>query len=124
MRIVLPVALVALVLAGCMSSGTEVSDGAISQFVRGRTTETEVVQKLGEPNSRERNASGQMVDTYLYTSVAANAQSFIPIVGGLIASSDMKMKTVRFTFSAQGVLLDWSSSSTKQEMHNGLLNQQ
>lgn len=113
-----------LLLAGCMSSGTEISDEEIGQFVKGRTTEAEVISRLGEPSSRDRSSNGERVDMYVYSKVAADAHSFVPIVGGLFASSETQTQIVRFVFSKSGVLLDWTVSDSHTKMKNGLLNQQ
>jgi outer membrane protein assembly factor BamE (lipoprotein component of BamABCDE complex) len=113
----------ALVLAGCMSSGTNIADSQLDQLVRGKTTEAEVIAKLGPPTMRDRDASGEHVLTYSYSHIAPSAQSFIPIVGGLIATMDMKGKMVRLTFTPVGVLKDWTSTENDMSSNNGLLNQ-
>lgn len=113
----------ALLLAGCMSSGTEVSDQQINQFVRGKTTEAEVIATLGQPDQSERSSDGERADMYIYTKSRANAQSFIPLIGPFIASMDMKSKIVRFTFYKNGVLKDWTSSGSATTMNEGYANQ-
>src|ERR1700740_1236710 len=95
-------------LAGCMSSGTEVSDAQIDQFVKGKTTEAEVIAKLGPPETSQRTADGERMDMYSYANVAPRAESFIPFFGMFFAKTDMKSKLVIFTFSKNGVLKDWS----------------
>jgi hypothetical protein len=114
---------VSLALAGCVSSGKEISDSQLNQFVRGRTTEADVVAVLGQPNFTDRSATGQFTDTYEYMKAGPEAQTYIPIVGAFIASSDMKTQAVRFVFSAKGVLLDWSISTSNQHLNNGYFNQ-
>lgn len=113
----------AICLSGCMSSGTQVSDEQIDQFVKGKTTEAEVTSKLGPPDMTQRSSNGERTDMYMYTKVAANAQSFIPLIGGFIASTDTKTKMVSFSFTRNGVLSDWSTSGGNSTINSGLLNQ-
>jgi outer membrane protein assembly factor BamE (lipoprotein component of BamABCDE complex) len=114
---------IALALSGCMLSGTNVSDAQIDQFVRGKTTQDEVVAKLGPPTSRNRAASGETTLMYSYTKMSPTAATFIPLVGGLFAGVDMKGKLVSFTFTKAGVLKDWTASENDMSSNNGLLNQ-
>ena len=113
----------ATVLAGCMSSGTDVSDEQISQFVRGKTTESEVIARLGPPTMTQRSADGDLTDTYQYNKMALKAQSFIPLIGGFISASDTKTRMVMFTYSRKGILTNWTSSGGESTLNNGLLNQ-
>jgi hypothetical protein len=111
-------------LSGCASSsGTPVSDDQISQFVRGRTTEREIIARIGPPTSIERSAHGDQIDTYTYTKVGTSLQTYIPLVGDLVGQADTKTKIVRLTFSHDGVLSDWSVSDSNATINSGLLNQ-
>lgn len=116
-------ALLALALTGCMSAGTKVSDEQISKFVKGKTTEREVIAALGPPDFTDRSSDGRRADSYNYAKVAPSAQSYIPIIGGFIASSSMESRLVHFTFTAGGILEDWSASGMNQDVRNGFANQ-
>ena len=110
-------------LASCMSSGTNVSDDQIGKFVKGKTTETEVIAALGQPDSIRRMSDGEHTDNYQYMKASASAQSFIPLIGVLVSSTDTKTKFVSFKFSKANILLDWESSSSASTIGTGPLSQ-
>lgn len=115
--------LLLLSLAGCVSSGTHVTEAQAGQFVKGKTTEAEVIAALGPPDSTTRNDDGSRVDSYTYFKAAANAASFIPYVDLLAGGTKGSYSTVAFTFDARGVLKGWTSTSGKSDTNTGLLNQ-
>jgi YD repeat-containing protein len=112
-----------LALGGCVSSGTQVTEDQANQFVRGRTTEAEVVAALGQPDSTTRSEDGSRIDAYTYVKASANAASFIPYVNILAGGSTAKYTTVAFTFDPNGRLKGWTSTSGKSDVNTGLLNQ-
>lgn len=118
-----PALAAALLLSGCMSSGTNVSDAQVDQFVKGKTSRAEVIASLGPPTSRARAANGDETLTYSYMNFSPQAQSFIPLVGGFIAKTNMRSRMVTFKFAPNGVLEDWSSTDNDMSTNNGLLNQ-
>ena len=113
----------ALLLAGCVSTGTQVTEEQAGKFKKGVTTEAEVVAALGPPNATTRNDDGSRVDSYTYMKASANAVDFIPYVGLLAGGSTGKYTTVAFSFDSAGVLKGYTSSSGTQEVNTGLLNQ-
>ena len=114
---------VAVSLAGCISSGTEVTATQASQFKVGATTEQQVIAALGQPEQTATNTDGTKVDTYLHTSAHATAATYVPIVGLFAGGAKGTTRSVTFTFNAKGVLKSESSSSSQENVHTGLLNQ-
>jgi outer membrane protein assembly factor BamE (lipoprotein component of BamABCDE complex) len=112
-----------LLLAGCVSSGTQVTEQQAAQFQKGVTTEAQVTAKLGAPDSTTRNDDGSRIDSYTYISASANAVDFIPYVGLLAGGSTGKYTTVAFIFDSAGVLKGYTSTSGKSDVNTGLLNQ-
>ena len=114
---------VAVSLAVCVSSGTEVTATQASQFKVGTTTEQQVIAALGAPEQTTTNTDGTKVDTYLHTSAHATAATYVPIVGLFAGGAKGTTRSVTFTFNAKGVLKSESSSSSQENVHTGLLNQ-
>lgn len=106
-----------ILLAGCMSAGTAVDQTKVSGFQRGKTTYSEVVAALGQPNADTIIQDGSRVIVYTHTQAAACPQSFIPIVGPLVAKADATSDNYTFTFDPSGVLV--SSGSTHTQATSG-----
>jgi len=106
-----------------MSSGTKVTEQQAAQFEKGKSTEAEVIAKLGPPTSSSRGPDGAKADVYMYTKSQARAASFIPVVGLMAGGADASMTAVIFHFRPDGLLEDWASNITNTGVDTGLLNQ-
>lgn len=113
----------ALALAGCMSSGTQVTEQQASQFKAGVTSREQVMAALGAPNATSIAADGTRIDVYMHVHAAANAASYIPIVGALAGGAHATTNSATFTYSKAGMLQAVSTTSADSEAHTGLLNQ-
>ncbi len=103
---------IAAILAGCASSGTKVTEQQAGQFEKGKSTEAEVIARLGTPTSTTRMADGSRLDAYAYTQAQARAASFIPVVGLMAGGADAKVSIVSFKFGPDGLLVDWTSTAS------------
>lgn len=110
-------------LASCVSTGTKVTEDQITQFQKGKTTEAEIIAKLGKPNTTGLNSDGLRVDNYTYMRASADAVDFVPVVGLLAGGATSQVTTVTFTFDKTGVLTTYTTVSGTQDVHTGLLNQ-
>lgn len=79
----------ALFLAGCASSGVQVSQEAAFQFTEKKSTEADIVGKLGRPTMTTID-SGMKTLTYSGSQVKIKAASFIPIVGTFAGGTDVQ----------------------------------
>ena len=113
----------ALLLVSCASTGTQVSEEQASQFQKGKTTEAEVIARLGQPDSTTRSEDGSRVDAYTYSSASATWEDFVPYVNLLAGGTKSKYTTVAFSFDKAGVLKGWTSTGGKMDINTGLLNQ-
>ncbi len=113
----------AAALWGCASSGTKVTAADMASFTVGRSTEADVIGRLGEPNSTATAADGTRTDIYVYAQAAANAASFIPVVGLLAGGATSHTTTASFVFDQRGVLSATSSGQGHSNVNTGLLNQ-
>jgi hypothetical protein len=117
------VALAALVLAGCGSSGTKVTDDQAAQFQKGKATEAEVIARFGKPDMMQHNPDGTKTDVYVYTHAAANAASYVPIVGLFAGGATGTNQQAHFKFDTAGVLMETMTLSSDVDYRSGLLNQ-
>lgn len=110
-----------MVLCGCISTGTKVTDDQMMKFQKGVTTESQVIAQLGQPNGTQRASDGTITDTYMYVHATPDAVDFIPVVGLLAGGATGKSNTVIFIFTPDRVLKDYSSASATQKVKTGLI---
>ena len=85
-------------LAGCVSSGTEVQPAQRQLLQKGVTTEAQVEKALGAPQAVSTAPNGQRVVVYSGVHWAAGAASYIPVVGLFAGSATAHATSVRFRF--------------------------
>ncbi len=109
-----------LVLSGCTESGTNVTAAQAAQFVPGKTTEADVTNKLGQPDSTLTADNGHTSFTYAHLTNADNPVGFVPIVGIFAGGGTSSNNRVTFTFDQNGVLIS-KSSLVSHSTSNGLI---
>lgn len=114
-------AIVFVSLTACASYGTKVDQNQLSQFVKGKTTYAEVVQKLGKPTQVMNNSDGTRIVHYTHGTSQANAASYIPIVGAFAGGYTSETTTVMFRFDQNSVLVDYSTSESGFDTGYGVL---
>jgi outer membrane protein assembly factor BamE (lipoprotein component of BamABCDE complex) len=116
--------MVAGLMAGCMSSGTKVTQAQLSTLVPGETTEAQVIAAYGAPTSVSYLADGTKSDVYMHTAAHATAASYVPVVGLFAGGAKGTNETAVLLFDKNGVLKSTSSNATHVDMHTGIANQQ
>ena len=100
-------------LTGCYSVGAQVNEGQLAGFEKGKTTYSQVVAQLGPPTSEQVSSEGGRTVSWTYVQIKTRPESFIPLVGPFIGGADMKSNMVTMRFDGQGVLQNFSSSSSQ-----------
>lgn len=102
---------VSLFIAGCASSGTQVSQNAAMQFKEGVTTEAQIVAKLGPPSGISISSGGIKTLSYTGAQYQTKAASFIPIVGLFAGGADYTISTAAYQLGTDGILqkIDYST---------------
>lgn len=113
--------LAAALIAGCVSSGTQVKDAQLDQFQKGVTTEADVTKALGPAQSVSRTSDGKRILVYVGTHAQAKASSFIPVVGLFTGGATAHVTTVSFTFGPDGKLADYTSSESNSDVRTGIV---
>jgi outer membrane protein assembly factor BamE (lipoprotein component of BamABCDE complex) len=114
----LMIASAALVISACASSGTVVKDSTLAQFHEGVTTEQQVEQALGAPQTSTRLPDGRQQISYIGTAAHAKAATFIPVVGLFAGGAKGSTDVVTFTFSTDGKLASYSTSRSNVDVNS------
>jgi len=96
--------LAAMLLAGCVSSGTQVKESTAAQFQNGVTTEADVVRDLGPPQGVTSGSDGKRLLVYSGMHAQVKGATLIPIVGLFAGGATTQVSTVVFTFGQDGKL--------------------
>ncbi|GBO88719.1 outer membrane protein assembly factor BamE domain-containing protein [Marinobacter salsuginis] len=110
MRVLLA-ALMALVMTGCATVGTDVSNEQVRSLEIGETTRAEVIARLGEPNGvmSGNQLGGDAVSgiSYTYSKATSRATNFIPFVGLFAGGVDTQTKVLMVWFDKADVVTDY-----------------
>lgn len=112
-------AMIVLVLTGCVSVGTQVKLDQLSGFTKGSTTYSDVITRLGQPNTVSTKSNGARSATYTYIHSQARPETYIPFIGGFIGGSDSTMNTAEFIFDKEDKLLEYSLSESNYGLGTG-----
>jgi outer membrane protein assembly factor BamE (lipoprotein component of BamABCDE complex) len=94
--------ILSLTLGACATTTGRPFDAAqVHTFVDGRTTQTEVRQKLGEPQTTQENPDGTTIWLYSSSNSPASFRDFVPFAG---ATSNTSLQALHLTFDQRGVM--------------------
>ncbi|EBG5254991.1 hypothetical protein FI176_09995 [Salmonella enterica subsp. enterica] len=115
----------ALLISGCSTSGNqhlknETSQSLQSKIIKNKTTKSEIITALGEPETKTTLDSGNEEWTYSMDNNQFDATTFIPVVGLLTGGSQTQAKTLEIEFKGETVS-KWSFSENKSRMNTGLI---
>ncbi|HTA99372.1 MAG TPA: hypothetical protein VK804_02765 [Bradyrhizobium sp.] len=99
-------------LAGCASSGVQVTQEQAQSFQVGKSTYGDVVAALGQPTTTTMSSAGQKYAIYSYAAVSSRPQNFIPYIGPLVSGYDTKSSAVTFAFDNRDVLVNMTSTQS------------
>lgn len=105
-------AAIVVLLTGCYSTGQPIDTAKANQFVKGETTESEVIEALGKPTTITTNDLGEKQISYLHTDADVDAATYIPIVGIFAGGATGTAKTLTVSFDNKGIVKDWSMSES------------
>ncbi|WP_426725974.1 hypothetical protein [Enterobacter cloacae complex sp. 277I4] len=118
--------IIVFLLSGCSTSGNqnlknETPQSLQSKIIKNKTTKTELLTKLGEPNTRTTLDDGNEQWKYFMSNNQFNATTFIPVVGLLLGGSQTQSKTLEIDFKGETVS-KWTFSSDNNNTKTGILN--
>lgn len=107
---VLFVAVMALIISACATTGREISDAQIAELRKGETNRGQAAQILGNPIRTTRQSTGREIWIYSFSHVQARPESFVPIVGAFAGGADSRSSSLVLIFNEAGILQDYTSS--------------
>ncbi|EBT3059728.1 hypothetical protein CKC50_02920 [Salmonella enterica] len=114
---------ITFLLSGCSSTGNqslrnETSQSLQSKIAKNKTTKSEIISALGEPDTRTTLDSGNESWRYFMVNNQINASSFIPIVGLFTGGSQSQARTLDIDFRGDTVS-QWSFSENNSTTQSG-----
>ncbi|MBF6991246.1 MULTISPECIES: hypothetical protein [Cupriavidus] len=91
-------------LAACVSTGVNVRQEQLENFLLDFSTLDDVTTQLGQPTSQTTLSNGSTILVYSFASSRPNPESFIPFIGPLFAGGSIRSSTVLLEFDENGVL--------------------
>lgn len=118
--------IIVFLLSGCSKSGNqnlknETPQSLQSKIIKNKTTKTELLTKLGEPDSRTTLNDGNEQWKYFMSNNHFSATTFIPVVGLFTGGSQTQSKTLEIDFKGETVS-KWTFSSDNNNTKTGILN--
>lgn len=118
--------IIVFLLSGCSTSGNqnlknETPQSLQSKIIKNKTTKTELLTKLGEPDTRTTLDDGNEQWRYFMYNNQFNATAFIPVVGLFTGGSQTQSKTLEIEFNGEKVS-KWAFSSDNSNTKSGVLN--
>jgi hypothetical protein len=92
-----------VLLSGCASSGTQISQEAATSFKEGVTTEKEIITALGNSTSVMISGDTKII-SYSGFQYKMKAASYIPIVGLFAGGADYAQTNAMYIIDTKGIL--------------------
>ncbi|WLE64118.1 outer membrane protein assembly factor BamE (plasmid) [Burkholderia plantarii] len=116
---------VAVLLAGCATTGNERLEATSQSSVRaqiqeGKTTKQDVQDTFGSPNKTTFTDSGLEIWTYELAHATPHAINFVPIVGAFAHGADVRKKTLTVLFDDNGTVKKYTFAETTDVAKGGI----
>ncbi|HAW0405093.1 TPA: hypothetical protein JLJ34_000045 [Escherichia coli] len=118
--------IIVFLFSGCSTSGNqnlknETPQSLQSKIIKNKTTKTELLTKLGEPDTRTILDDGNEQWRYFMYNNQLNATTFIPVVGLFTGGSQTQSKTLEIDFKGE-IVSKWTFSTDNNNTKSGILN--
>ena len=115
-----------VLLGGCASEGNQQlanlhSAQVSNELVKGQSTKADVRRMFGGPMKVHFTDNGNEIWEYDFTKMHAKVQNFIPVVNWFTTGEKGKKKTLVVFFDKNGVVENYTMSSSAIDTHAGLL---
>lgn len=107
-------------LTGCASTGTNFDDSKVALIKEGQTTEAELIQMFGEPETRIVQSGGEKNLIWSYHESVVKGESFIPYAGPFVGGTKSKGKMLNVTLGGDGTVKNYSASGSGSETRQSL----
>ncbi|MBQ0746055.1 MAG: hypothetical protein KBT73_05825 [Marinobacter sp.] len=108
MRLPLLIIVLALITGCAHQNGVQVSRDEANKIIIGKTSKSEVIELLGQPNGSMLGASEGSTESFWYNGAEAKANPalYIPIVGMFFGGIDSKGSSLIISFDEKGVVTE------------------
>ncbi|EFN5020846.1 hypothetical protein FQJ41_20240 [Escherichia coli] len=118
--------IIVFLLSGCSTSGNqnlknETPQSLQSKIIKNKTTKTELLTKLGEPDTSTTLDDGNEQWRYFMYNNQFNATTFIRVVGLFTGGSQTQSKTLEIDFKGE-IVNKWTFSTDNNNTKTGVLN--
>ena len=117
MKIVFAIIL-AIVIAGCSSVGTPISQDKVNQIRVGITTEADS-SAVRHAIDEDPRSSGAIVLTWVYSSANTKPETFVPLAGPFIGGYQHPCPTANILVDRKGRVERWTMNNAPGEVRYG-----
>ena len=107
-------------LAGCVATGTKVTEEQLGAFQRGLTTCPEIVTVLGKPTQSTLHSDGSKELVYSYTQSQVKPINYVPILAAFARGETAETTTVALLCDPRQVLVSYTATSGQSTIGYGL----
>ncbi len=91
-------------MVACVSTGVDVRQEQLANFIPGFSTLDDVTTQLGAPTSQATLRNGSAILIYSFATSWAHPESYIPFIGPLFSGGEIRSSTVLFEFDENDIL--------------------
>lgn len=103
-------------MSGCaVEQGRRVESTDVSFIQKGKTTKSELVEKLGPPTETAVDSNGRESVTWEYFKSTSDGKTFIPIAGFFVGSQTFDSATFTAFLDAKSRVVDYKLSSGRSQ---------
>ena len=113
------VTLLAIVIAGCSSVGTPISQEKVNQIRVGVTTEADLFLLFGTPSTKTLDPSGTIVLIWAYSAASTKAETFVPLAGPFIGGYNTRLQQLTVLIDRKGRVERWTMNTAPGEVRYG-----
>lgn len=106
---------------GCASVGKNISQSQIDKIERGKTTKTEVINMLGQPDGTYFEREGKIIFYYQSSRIKQSVWNFIPIVNLVHSEMQMKNQMLSIIFSKDSIVDEISFTNSDKPLKYGII---
>jgi len=108
-------------LSGCATVGKRFSTDKINLIKKGVTSKQEILNIFGNPENISTDSEGRETFSYVYVKAKAKPTSFIPLLWIFSGGASTESEVLTIYFDKEGRVEDYELSSSKQDIHTGII---
>jgi outer membrane protein assembly factor BamE (lipoprotein component of BamABCDE complex) len=106
-------------IVGCSSVGTPIPEDKVNQIRIGVTTEPDLLLLFGTPSTKTLDVSGNIVETWVYSSASTKPETFVPLAGPFIGGYSTRVQQLTVLIDRKGRVAKWTLNNAPGEVRYG-----